>query len=145
MVKKLGLHRVIDSFFANYKLAVTKNIRSFIIPISSQTLPLVKSFYKANLLYSYTIDHFKNSIIVFPRPTPYIKTFQVMYTAHKSIISISQLQKYQNIGYEFLIFSPFNRGKFITSTEFTYLTVPGFLLAIWLQASEKTITVFFIL
>lgn len=134
MVTHLNLHRVIDFFFANYKSSVVKNVRSFRVPISSQSLLLVKSFYKANLIYSYTLDSFSKYIIVYPRINSFQnKNFQVIFRGHQSIRSISQLLKYVKSGYSFIIFSPFNKKKFLTSTEFLYSKCSGHLLLLWLN------------
>lgn len=131
MVRHLGPHRFIDFFFANYKSANTKKIRSFKTPLTSQTLLLVKAFYRANLIYSFSIDEFKNSIIIYPRFASRFKNFQVVYSAHSLLQSNVQLRRYQNLGYNFILFTPFHKIKFITITEFSIYNPSGILLALW--------------
>lgn len=131
MVTHLGTHRSIDLFFANYKSANVKKVRSFSIFFSPQILLLVKAFYRANLIYSFTLNEFGNSIVLYPRFSARFKNFQVIYKAHSPFQSVTKLKRYQNLGYNFIIFTPFHTTKFLTSTEFSTFQAPGYLLAIW--------------
>ena len=131
MVTHLNSQKIVNFFFANYKSSVVKNVRSFRVPISSQLILLVKTFYKANLIYSYTLDRFSNSIIVYPRFSFRNKNFQIFFHAHKSFHTVTQLSKYLKAGYHFIVFSPFSRKKFFTSTEFSGIKHPGYLLFLW--------------
>lgn len=131
MVKHLNTHSSIDFFFANYKNANIKKIRSFSIPFSPQLLLLVKAFYRANLVYSFILNDFQNSIVVYPRFSARFKNFQVMYKAHSDFKSVFELKQYQNLGYNFIVFTPFHSIKFITASEFSSHNSPGQLLVTW--------------
>jgi hypothetical protein len=120
----------INFFFANYKLAVSKNVRSFSLPFSSSVLKLLDLFKQEGIIYSYTFDKTYKLLRIYPRYSKRFSNFQI-WPDSTNFLSVFKLKKLRNSGYSYIIFNPYLKKAFFSNNCLLYNSIPGILLLKW--------------